>query len=200
MRTEPCCPSRSTESLRVQAFGLLLILLSCWCLTPMARAQGIESIVSPGKLIQAHAKVDDECKNCHMKFDRKAQDGLCMDCHKDVGADVRARNGFHGKMKSQACRTCHTDHKGRGAAIAEFDKNRFDHTATDFALRAKHQKVECAKCHVTGKKFREAPLECNACHRKDDVHKGALGAKCADCHNENLWRKPGSTTTPRALP
>ena len=100
-----------------------------------------------------------------------------------------ARLAFTGNMKPQACRTCHTDHKGRNAAIAEFDKNKFDHAPTDFSLRAKHQKVECAKCHVIGKKFREAPLECNACHRKDDVHKGSLGAKCADCHNENLWKE-----------
>jgi len=173
----------------VQALWFWLTLLCGVCLSTGARAQGIESIVSPGKLIQAHAKVDDECKNCHMKFDRKAQDGLCMDCHKEVGADVRAKTGFHGKMKPQACRTCHTDHKGRGAAIADFDKTRFDHGPTDFGLRAKHQKVECVKCHVTGKKFRDAPNECNACHRKDDVHKGSLGAKCADCHNENLWKE-----------
>ena len=162
---------------------------ACMWLTGPAFGQGIESIVSPGKLVQSHAKVDDECKQCHMKFDRKAQDGLCMDCHKDVGVDVRGKTGFHGKMKPQACRTCHTDHKGRTAAIAEFDKSKFDHTPTDFSLRAKHQKVECAKCHVSGKKFRDAPLECNACHRKDDVHKGSLGAKCADCHNENLWKE-----------
>ena len=172
-----------------QAFWFLLCLLACLCLGPGARAQGIESIVSPGKLVQSHAKVDDECKQCHTKFDRKAQDGLCMDCHKDVGADVRAKAGFHGKMKQQSCRTCHTDHKGRVALIADFDKKKFDHTPTDFSLRAKHQKVECAKCHVAGKKFRDAPVECNGCHRKDDVHKGSLGPKCADCHNENLWKE-----------
>ena len=172
-----------------QAFWFLLCLLACLCLAPDAKAQGIESIVSPGKLVQSHAKVDDECKQCHTKFDRKAQDGLCMDCHKDVGADVRAKAGFHGKMKQQSCRTCHTDHKGRVALIADFDKKKFDHTPTDFSLRAKHQKVECAKCHVAGKKFRDAPVECNGCHRKDDVHKGSLGPKCADCHNENLWKE-----------
>jgi hypothetical protein len=92
-------------------------------------------------------------------------------------------------MKQQTCRTCHTDHKGRAALIADFDKTKFDHTPTDFVLRAKHQKVECVKCHVSGKKFRDAPLECNGCHRKDDVHKGSLGVKCADCHNENLWKE-----------
>lgn len=167
--------------------GFYLALLLC---APLAtQAQGIESIINPGKLIQGHAKLEDECKQCHTKFDRKAQDGLCMDCHKDVGADVRTKNGFHGKSKPQACRTCHTDHKGRDARIIDLDKKNFDHALTDFSLRSKHQKVECEKCHLSGKKYRDAPLECNACHRKDDVHKGSLGAKCADCHGENSWKE-----------
>jgi uncharacterized protein (DUF983 family) len=152
-------------------------------------AQGIESIVAPGKLIQGHLKVEDDCKQCHVKFDRKAQDGLCTDCHKEIGADLRNKKGFHGQQKPQACRSCHTDHKGREARIAEFDKKKFDHTQTDFNLRGKHVKVECDKCHVTGKKFREASLECNACHRKDDIHKGSLGVKCESCHNETNWKE-----------
>ena len=85
-----------------------------------AWSQGIESIMSPGSLIQGHAKWEDDCKQCHVKFDRKAQDGLCMACHKEVGADVRAKTGFHGKNKPEACRSCHTDHKGSGARIAAF--------------------------------------------------------------------------------
>jgi hypothetical protein len=156
---------------------------------PVAQAQGIESVIAPGKLFKDHAKVEDECAKCHVKFDRKAQDRLCMDCHKDVGADVRGKGGYHGRMKPQACRTCHTDHKGRDARIVDLDKKNFDHALTDFTLRAKHKEVECDKCHVSGKKYREAPQECNACHKKDDVHKGSLGPKCADCHNENKWKE-----------
>ncbi len=169
-----------------RAFLLLALGLLChagvW-------SQGIESVVAPGKLIQGHAKWEDDCKQCHVKFDRKAQDGLCMDCHKPVGADVRAKTGFHGKSKPQSCRTCHTEHKGREGRIISFDQKQFDHTLTKFELRAKHQKVECAKCHVAGKKFREAAQDCNSCHKKDDVHKGALGVKCASCHSENSWKE-----------
>jgi len=154
-----------------------------------AWSQGIESIMSPGPLIQGHAKWEDDCKQCHVKFDRKAQDGLCMACHKDVGADVRAKTGFHGKNKPEACRSCHTEHKGSGARIAAFDHKNFDHALTDFALRGKHQKTECAKCHLAPRKFRDAAQDCNTCHRKDDVHKGSLGAKCANCHGENNWKE-----------
>ena len=152
-------------------------------------AQNIESIMAPGKLIQGHAKVEDDCKQCHIKFDRKAQDGLCMACHKEVGADVRNKGGFHGRVADPTCRSCHTDHKGRDARVVELDKKKFDHTKTDFQLKGKHDKVECDKCHVAGKKYREAALECNACHKKDDVHKGSLGVKCADCHTETNWKE-----------
>lgn len=152
-------------------------------------AQTIESALSPGRVIQGHAKWEDDCKACHKRFDRNAQDGLCMDCHKDVGHDVRSRGGFHGRLKPQACRSCHTDHKGVDARIAAFDKREFDHAATDFALRGKHPQVECEKCHAPTRKYRDAPIDCNACHRKDDVHKGTLGTKCADCHGESNWKE-----------
>jgi hypothetical protein len=146
-------------------------------------------VLSPGKLIQGHAKWDEDCKACHVKFDRAAQDRLCMDCHKDIGGDVRARAGYHGRLKPQACNECHTDHKGRSEKIAAFDTKRFDHAQTDYPLRGKHVQTECAKCHEAGKKWRESPNDCNACHRKDDVHKGSLGPKCGDCHTENNWKE-----------
>lgn len=152
------------------------------------QAQNIEAVLAPGKVIQGHAKYEEECSQCHVRFDRKAQDGRCLDCHKEVGTDVRGKTGYHGKMKPQACRSCHTDHKGRDAQIADFDEQRFDHAQTDFVLRAKHQDVACDKCHTPGKKYREAAPTCNDCHRKDDVHKGSLGPKCADCHTEENWK------------
>jgi Cytochrome c7 and related cytochrome c len=158
------------------------------CCASLSFAQGIESIMAPGKLIQGHAKLEDDCKQCHVKFDRKAQDGLCMACHKDVGADVRNKGGFHGRIADPTCRSCHTDHKGRDAHVVDLDKKKFDHTKTDFQLRGKHDRVECDKCHVAGKKYREAALECNVCHKKDDIHKGSLGLKCADCHTEVNWK------------
>ncbi len=154
-----------------------------------AWAQGIESIVAPGKLIQGHAKWEDECSKCHVKFDRKAQDGLCMDCHKEIGADVRGKTGYHGKKKPQACRECHSEHKGRSGKIVILDEKKFDHASADFTLAGKHEKTECVKCHVAGKKHREASRECSVCHKKDDVHKGALGQKCSSCHSESNWKE-----------
>ena len=100
-------------------------------------AQGIESVLSPGRLIQGHAKWENDCAKCHVRFDRKAQDRLCLDCHQEVAQDVRGRSGYHGRMAPQACRDCHTDHKGATARIVELDTRRFDHRLTDFMLRGK---------------------------------------------------------------
>jgi Cytochrome c3 len=154
-----------------------------------AAAQNIESVLRPGDLVQGHAQWEEECAKCHVRFERAAQDRLCMDCHKEVGQDMRDRTGYHGRLKPQACRSCHTDHKGRNARIVLLDKKQFDHSQTDYVLRGKHAKTDCDKCHEPKKKYWQAAHDCNACHRKDDVHKGSLGPKCNDCHTENDWKE-----------
>jgi len=129
---------------------------------PAARAQGIESVLSPGKLIQGHAEWEDACARCHVRFDRGAQDRLCMDCHKDVSRDMAGKTGLHGRLKPQPCRGCHTDHKGRGARIVALDTKQFDHGLTNYPLRGAHQKTECTKCHLPASKYRDTTKECNA--------------------------------------
>jgi hypothetical protein len=166
-------------------------LLFGWCLilSGALQAQTIESVLSPGPVIQGHVKVENECKECHSRFDRSNQDTLCVVCHKEVGADVRANTGLHGKRDNkQQCRACHGEHKGRNAKLASFDTKTFDHRRTDFELHDKHTTLECAKCHVAGKRWAEAPGTCVACHTKDDTHKGGLGRKCEDCHNAKSWK------------
>jgi hypothetical protein len=148
-------------------------------------------VLSPGPVIQGHAKHEDECRNCHIPFNRGAQNGLCLDCHKETAVDVKQEKGYHGRLKPQPCRACHTDHKGRSAKIATFDERAFDHGQTDFPLRGAHvsPKTACRSCHVPEKKYREAPARCIDCHAKKDVHKGRLGSACADCHTESNWKE-----------
>ena len=155
-----------------------------------AHADSIETAIMPGKVIQGHADFESECKKCHVRFDKKAQTGLCLDCHKEVASDTRDKQGYHGRIPEQECRACHTDHKGRDKNIVVLDQKTFDHHLTDFPLKGGHlgPKAECRNCHTTGKKFREAPSECNACHQKDDKHKGSLGKECADCHTDKNWK------------
>ncbi len=153
-----------------------------------AGAQNIESAIMPGRVIQGHAKLETQCSNCHVRLDRQAQPRLCLDCHKDVAADVRDGSGHHGRLKDRECRRCHTEHKGREARTVILNERSFDHTQTDFALHGKHGAVVCASCHRAGSKHRAAPSQCIDCHRKDDKHNGGLGAKCAGCHNATGWK------------
>lgn len=153
-----------------------------------AGAQGLESAVMPGKTIRGHADLELSCDNCHVRFDRSAQPRLCLDCHKAVAQDVRARTGYHGGLKETQCRVCHTDHKGREARIVVLDEHKFDHARTDFLLKGKHQAKTCASCHKAGAKHRAAPTDCAGCHVKDDLHKGGLGLRCDNCHSQDSWK------------
>ena len=143
----------------------------------------------PGPVIQGHADLEAACQNCHIRFDRAAQSNLCLDCHKPVAADVRAGTGYHGRLKQRECRSCHTDHKGRGAKIVHLDEAKFDHAMTDFPLRGKHRGRNCISCHRAKAKFSQAPGDCAACHKKDDKHRNGLGPKCENCHNETTWKE-----------
>jgi hypothetical protein len=169
----------------------LTIGLFLACAPPGARAESLERVLMPGKLIQGHADLEGDCKNCHARFKKSAQNALCLDCHKAVARDVARQEGYHGRVSAQECRDCHTEHKGRAMNIAPIDEKTFDHRMTDFLLKGAHSdpKVACRDCHKSRVKFRDAPSECFACHKKDDKHQGSLGTRCADCHEEGGWKK-----------
>jgi len=160
---------------------------------PAGEAQNIfEKLVMPGPLIKGHEKYRESCNKCHAPFKRQAQTGLCLDCHDKVGADRKARQGFHGKnqiAKNRACRHCHTEHKGRDADITGLDPSTFNHEETDFELKGRHRSLVCGQCHKQGEVFRKAPGACIGCHRRDDRHKGRLGDNCVTCHNEKKWNE-----------
>lgn len=150
---------------------------------------GIEDALMPGQVIQAHAKTESTCAACHKRFDKAAQPTLCVACHKDIGADLRAKRGFHGRAAAKVCSNCHTDHKGRNANIVVLDKKAFRHELTDYPLIGAHKVAVCAGCHAAGAKYRSAPSACVGCHLKDDSHKGGQGKDCAKCHAVTDWKK-----------
>jgi hypothetical protein len=160
---------------------------------PTAEAANPETLLMPGKLSNAHAKLEEDCKNCHDRSDRGRQSQLCLSCHKPVGTDVAERRGFHGRLPGASdrmqCRACHSEHLGRDADIVKLSRDQFDHARTDFALQGTHAGLPCESCHVRGKPFRDAPAECSACHRKQEPHEGKLGNDCARCHNSSTWRE-----------
>lgn len=164
------------------------LFLAISLLVMTAHGQSLESALMPGPVIRDHTDAEHECKQCHIRGDRSAQPGLCLECHKPVATDVKSGQGYHGRLRDRSCRNCHTEHKGREARIVKLDTQHFDHDQTDFILKGKHQGRKCESCHPSGEAFRKAPSACIACHRKEDKHKGGLGEKCGSCHQEANWK------------
>lgn len=155
-----------------------------------AFAASVETLLMPGQVTRAHEKQEQNCANCHDRSNVRTQSSLCMDCHKDVAADVRDHLGFHGRMANSGageCRACHTEHKGRAADIVQLNPARFDHHLTDFALEGAHSALECGGCHKTGQPWRKAPATCVGCHKADDVHRGQFTKSCGECHSAMSW-------------
>ncbi|MBU0622265.1 MAG: cytochrome C [Gammaproteobacteria bacterium] len=170
---------------------VMLVVVMTFVCSGLARADSVNNLLSPGKLISGHAKYDNECDKCHKPYDKAAQSGLCRDCHKEVSKDINEKRRYHGLMKKEkACKECHGDHKGRDARIAKLDTIGFDHETTGYPLKGAHtaSKVLCKDCHSPLKKYREAPTKCIACHEKADKHKGSLGKDCESCHEEKDWK------------
>lgn len=170
------------------ALGLVMMI----SIMTTAGAGVLETLLMPGDVIEGHAKFETECNKCHEKFGQTNQNRFCVTCHKEVGKDIETKAGFHGRMKNIGtveCRSCHTEHKGRQADIVLLDKERFDHSATDFLLTGAHNSVACVNCHKPEQKYRDAKNQCVDCHKSNDPHEGRLGAKCASCHNETSWTK-----------
>lgn len=152
----------------------------------------MENLIMPGPLSASHAKYEADCAKCHHAFKKSSQNDLCLSCHKEVAEDLKNHEGLHGRnslINEKQCKSCHADHKGRGADIVHLGKETFDHNLTDFTLRGSHGRVSitCESCHSESKKYRLAPKECSSCHVDNDVHKNRLGENCENCHKETLW-------------
>lgn len=159
---------------------------------PGARAADVlDRLMLPGDLNKKHEKLEENCKNCHVAFAKKAQSKLCRDCHKPIAQQLLQRKNYHGKdpqVRSSACYECHSEHKGRNSSLTTFDRDTFNHDFTEYPLLGGHKKVVCASCHKAGAKYAAAPAGCYDCHRADDHHRGRMGLKCATCHSEVAWR------------
>ncbi len=172
--------------------ALLALALTVVLSPDDSTAIDFERLMMPGPVAQPHAETENDCAKCHSPFDTGREAALCMFCHEGVAGDRQAKTGLHGRKgtaASLACRSCHTEHKGRSHDISALDPNAFDHEATDYALRGAHRATACDSCHPSdGKaKRRDAPSECHGCHEDEDRHRGRLGKQCGDCHDEEQW-------------
>ncbi len=122
---------------RLRWVGILAALvLACICV-PASAANMLEKLMMPGELSQAHAKLEENCSNCHETMNEKAQSGLCMDCHKPIKQDFAGNRGYHGKdpvVRKSECVSCHVEHKGRERNIVPLQPLMFQHELTELEL------------------------------------------------------------------
>jgi hypothetical protein len=121
-------------------------------------------------LVGGHKKT--KCDSCHTG---KLSDKLkteCLACHK--------KDDTHKGRYGPKCETCHVE--------KDWKTITFDHDRdTKYPLVGGHKKTKCDSCH-TGKLSDKLNTACIACHKKDDKHRGTLGAKCETCHKETDWK------------
>jgi len=184
---------------RVATLPLLLALALA---AGVARAQ-----VSPGALAAPHAEFDGatDCFRCHEKgSDKSRMDARCLDCHTEVAWMRTHQRGYHTRVASRTCASCHPDHGGREFALIAWDggrPERFDHAQAGFALEGRHANIGCRDCHKPA--FQKSDVVallrvkdhsrswlglepgCVTCHR--DPHRGSLGRDCLSCHDQTRW-------------
>ena len=111
------------------------------------------------------------CKSCHTGhlYKQKLQT-RCISCHQS--------DDVHKGQEGQQCQLCHSD--------SRWTQARIDHDLFVFPLLGKHYDLKCKQCHKKPT-FKDAPVACYACHKKDDEHKQRLGTRCEQCHNTRGW-------------
>ena len=85
------------------------------------------------------------------------------------------------------CNLCHV-----GDSWNELAENfSFDHGAeTGHELEGAHAQAQCLRCHNDrGPVTLFTASGCAGCH--EDVHQGALGQDCQDCHRQSVWNPFG---------
>ncbi len=92
--------------------------------------------------------------------------GGCLPCHKDP----------HSGALGQRCGDCHNESNWK--KIGDFHRN--------FTLKGVHYTLSCAECHRDPRHLSGTSEQCILCHKKDDVHNGAL-ASCGECHLQEVW-------------
>lgn len=132
-----------------------------------------ERMIRPGKTIEAHAEIADDCFACHTPF-IGSRPSKCIACHevdyigitttKGLPIEAEEKNvAFHQQLIEEDCVACHSDHKGVQAfrPIGQFS----------------HQLIK--------PKLIE---ECNSCHANpgDALHQKIIG-NCSSCHAEEHW-------------
>lgn len=176
------------------------MLMTCLVAAPL------QGQISPGPLARPHRTLEGtaNCVKCH-SGGRNALSTQCASCHRDIAWLAERERGYHGtaSVRAQACASCHPDHAGAGFELVKWPEGtpeRFDHRRTGWPLEQSHAEVKCSDCHAP--QFQVGPARplsagkdgghwtglesgCASCH--EDIHRGALGTDCRQCHDAGRW-------------
>jgi Cytochrome c7 and related cytochrome c len=123
-------------------------------------------------LVGLHVTV--ACEECHQTRAYRDTPHQCVACH-------RAKDAHAGGL-GEDCGACHNPNG--------WDFWQFDHgTATHFPLDGAHARLGCADCHVEHASTHKLSMQCESCHRADDVHSGRFGTDCGRCHTPTSFRR-----------
>ncbi|MGK5087179.1 hypothetical protein WDW86_06440 [Bdellovibrionota bacterium FG-2] len=155
----------------------------------------LNKLLAPGQLIEGHKDLEQSrCLECHVPREG-IPNSKCLECHKPIRAQVEKKSGFHG-LATQACISCHSDHKGRNFDTTQVDSKKFDHKLTGYILEGKHADLKCSDCHKEKRAERThyfgLKVSCVSCHQKNDPHQfqGDWAKKdCNACHQLKAWKE-----------
>lgn len=61
------------------------------------------------------------------------------------------------------------------------------HDNPPFNLRDGHDRMDCVRCHAGRGDMQGMGKMCDTCHKSDDIHAGALGPQCGNCHRQRAF-------------
>ena len=150
--------------------------------SPRPAPRGAAAVAGPARAGAREHRRRRRLRKCH-ESGKQVVARLCLDCHKDLGAELAASRGLHGKQyKGQAVRGLPrraprpqhaSSMRWPGGAM-----EKLDHALTGWTLDGGHTKVACLKCHTKtsplGKpQFVGTKTACGGCHK--DPHAGRFG-------------------------
>lgn len=194
---------------KLLSIGIALVCLLC---VAAVGWWGFVQRTSPGPLHATHNAVRElrgnrGCTACHGSGAIAASDSLaaaCNVCHTVISDQLAQGTGIHGTHrgeKATRCESCHREHLADAIPLisdASFknagipDRDLYDHAhVPSWLLTGRHGQLMCRECHPAADNQRVSKGEsrflgltqaCTRCH--EDVHRGELGAACAECHGQ----------------
>lgn len=149
-------------------------------------------VAEPGPLSRFHAKLKDNCQNCHNPYTGISRD-QCVTCHASNSVLLGKQNtAFHGSISS--CTGCHFEHLGESASITKMDHTHLTFVAKNMQIIRKSQGNELISFlrsikpdyHESSETMNKQ-LDCASCHSNQDRHRSLFGSDCSTCHNTSKW-------------